>query len=142
MKKYMFRAETIRAGKVEAKLFDSQKEAEEYLSQKDFLDAWDGFDKRIILVEQDEEGNEKELNVIDAGVNNYMYYLEIYNNDLVGDESYMFQSRWFNSVEELRAWAKSGIDYIDRRNYTAVIMRAPYDKFSDIVGDMEEWEEL
>lgn len=138
----MFRAETIRAGKVEAKLFDSQKEAEEYLSQKDFLDAWDGFDKRIILVEQDEEGNEKELNVIDAGVNNYMYYLEIYNNDLVGDESYMFQSRWFNSVEELRAWAKSGIDYIDRRNYTAVIMRAPYDKFSDIVGDMEEWEEL
>ena len=138
----MFRAETIRAGKVEAKLFDSQKEAEEYLSQKDLLEAWDGFDKRIILVEQDEEGNEKELNVIDAGVNNYMYYLEIYNNDLVGDESYMFQSRWFNSVEELRAWAKGGIDYIDRRNYTAVIMRAPYDKFSDIVGDMEEWEEL
>lgn len=138
----MFRAETIRAGKVEAKLFDSQKEAEEYLSQKDFLDAWDGFDKRIILIEQDEEGNEKELNVIDTGVNNYMYYLEIYNNDLVGDESYMFQSRWFNSVEELKAWAKGSIDYIDRRNYTAVIMRAPYDKFSDIVGDMEEWEEL
>lgn len=142
MKKYMFKTEELREGKIQTNLFDSQKEAEDYLSQKDLLDAWDGFDKRIILIEEDEEGNQKELNVIDVGINNYMYYLEIYSKKRVNEESYMFQSRWFDSIKELREWAKNSIDYIDRKNYKAMIMRAPYDKFSDIVGDMEELEEL
>jgi hypothetical protein len=141
MKKYMFKAETIRCGKPESQLFGSQEEAEEFLSHKEETESWDGFDKRIILVEI-ENDIEKELTVIDSGIGNYEYYIEVYSKHRADQEGYILQSKWFTSKKDAKEWLKSNIDYIDRKNYDIYLMGSKYDKFSDLYGDIEKIEVL
>ena len=141
MKKIMFKTIVVKRGEPETKLFDSQASAEEYLAQHNSLNAWDEFEKKLILVEYN-DGVETEVEVIDSCNWDPYYFLQIRKKNYEDSEDYVFESVWYDSKERLLNDFSSFTYYIDQRYYEIVIMKVPYDKFAGIYGDWSEDEVL
>ena len=71
------------------------------------------------------------------------YYIEFVEKHKTNDySSYAMQSKWFKTKRKALNWIKKSFDYINISQVRIFIMSGTFNEEGDLVGDIEQEEEL